>query len=207
MAFFIYDPNHPPTPYTESGEWRKVKKSDSSEALRRFPVHTPVQDIVERSRSWDDEEPKKRSPQAAPAPGVIYANQIMKRPVITLSEEASIEEAWRLFIAKRFRHIPIVSATGQLAGLLSDRTIAKYLVETKRRSKTEKRSHLVKDLMVSSVLTSRPFTDIAQISKVFIDERIGSMPILDEYDQLVGILTRSDILRTLLHVAPYDLRG
>ena len=36
-------------------------------------------------------------------------------------------------------------------------------------------------------------------------ERIGAMPIVDDQGTLVGILTRSDILRVLVNKAPLQL--
>ena len=49
-----------------------------------------------------------------------------------------------------------------------------------------------------------PETEIRLIADVLIKERIGAMPIVDEKEKLVGIVTRSDILRTVVK-APLEL--
>jgi acetoin utilization protein AcuB len=55
------------------------------------------------------------------------------------------------------------------------------------------------------VLTAHPDTSIRDIARVFFEERIGAVPIVDRGETLVGIVTRSDILRTILNSAPLEL--
>lgn len=50
-------------------------------------------------------------------------DQVMTKNVATIGEEASLEEAWRLVISHRIRHLPVVDSKGELAGLLSVRKL------------------------------------------------------------------------------------
>ena len=63
----------------------------------------------------------------------------------------------------------------------------------------------VADVMSSPVFSAHPQTPIRDIARVLFAERIGAIAICDDEWKLVGILTRSDILRTLLNNAPVDL--
>jgi len=49
--------------------------------------------------------------------------QVMTKNVVTIGEEASLEEARRLVISHRIRHLPVVDAKGELTGLLSVRKL------------------------------------------------------------------------------------
>jgi CBS domain-containing protein len=50
-------------------------------------------------------------------------DQVMTKNVITIGEEASLEEARRLVISHGIRHLPIVNRKGELIGLLSVRKL------------------------------------------------------------------------------------
>ncbi len=50
-------------------------------------------------------------------------DQVMTKNVITIGEEASIEEAKRLVISHGIRHLPVVDSKEELVGLLSVRKL------------------------------------------------------------------------------------
>ena len=138
----------------------------------------------------------------------ILAQQIMTSPVFTLLSSAKISEAWKALHAKRFRHIPILSAQGKLVGLLSDRDLFRATIESMSMSQHQDphfSQQSIQHIMVQDVLSAEPQTEIRAIARVFFEERIGAMPIVTERDELVGILTRSDILRTLIKESLLEL--
>ena len=56
------------------------------------------------------------------------------------------------------------------------------------------------------MLSAHPDTEIRLIARTMFEQKIGAMPILsEEDDSMVGILTRSDILRTVVNRAPFEL--
>jgi CBS domain-containing protein len=50
-------------------------------------------------------------------------NQVMTKNVVTIGEEASLEEAKRLIISHGIRHLPVVDSKGELVGLFSVRRL------------------------------------------------------------------------------------
>ena len=122
------------------------------------------------------------------------AADLMAQPVTTLPEEATVDEARRLFVARRFRHVPVVGPDGQLVGILSDRDLLP----------APNGGLAVSELMSSPVWTAAPESPLREVASLMFDRRVGALPILDE-GALVGILTRSDILRSLLVEPPLDL--
>jgi acetoin utilization protein AcuB len=135
---------------------------------------------------------------------VLYAHQIMTSPVHAMPATTTIQEVAKVFTEHRYRHIPLVSPEGSLVGLISDRDILHYRVATPAR---EGRSddEQVSKIMVARVLIATPDTPIREIARTMVEERIGSLPILDFRDNLVGIITRSDILRALITHGPMRL--
>ncbi len=56
---------------------------------------------------------------------------------------------------------------------------------------------LVKDFMIKDVFVARPNFTLKQLLQLFIENRIGGVPIVDEKDQLISVVSDGDILRYL----------
>lgn len=122
---------------------------------------------------------------------VITAEQIMTAPVISLSIENTVAEAKALFSQRRFRHVPVLDSQGRVLGMLSDRDLFHY--------EDEGGDVFVVELMTKNVLVAMANAGIRDIARTLFEQRIGAMPILDENHALTGMVTRSDILRTLVN--------
>ena len=146
--------------------------------------------------------PKDREP-------AIAAHQIMTAPVITLSTNTSIVEAWRIFRDSRFRYMPVMTPQGKLTGIMSDRALLRYAATSGNIPPYPKNSPQAKMTIEAytkmQVITATPDTRIREIARLLFEKHIGAMPIVDRYDNLVGIITRSDILRTVVNHAPLEL--
>lgn len=124
----------------------------------------------------------------------VFAEEIMSSPVITLSPDSSVEQAFRLFHDHKFRHVPVTTADQRLQGIISDRDILRVLGNIDGNHKGKNK---VSDVMISEVLTASRKTDVRYITRLFVENRIGSMPVM-ENRKLVGMITRSDILKAVL---------
>ena len=56
---------------------------------------------------------------------------------------------------------------------------------------------LVKDFMIQDVFVARPTFTLKQLLQLFIENKIGGVPIVDEEDQLISVVSDGDILRYL----------
>lgn len=126
----------------------------------------------------------------------VMARDLMSSPVFTLQEDRPIEEARKVFRERKFRHIPVVAASGNLVGILSDRD---FIGELPGADAT------VRERMVTNILTARPETAIQAVAEVMMSHHIGCLPIVDGGGMLLGVLTRSDILRAIVNHAPIEL--
>ncbi len=135
---------------------------------------------------------------------VKFAWEIMTSPVSFVNPINTIEEINEIITEHRFRHLPVVSDAGLLIGLISDRDILRFNAKA-YLSKINPADAQVSSIMTTNILTATPDTLIRDIAKIMFDERIGSLPIIGDHSSLVGIITRSDILRALLNHGPIHL--
>lgn len=133
----------------------------------------------------------------------VLASQIMSAPVIHVGPQTLLGEVRKMVREKRFRHVPVVSAEGHICGIISDRDL--FANVESHKAGDHLTPQVVEDLMTHDVLTATPDTSIREIARVLFEERIGCMPIVDDDKQVVGVITRSDILRALIKQAPLDL--
>ncbi len=137
----------------------------------------------------------------------IFAEQIMSPSVITLPLNEKISNALKIFKNRSFRHLPIVTSDNRLAGIISDRDVLYYLsaISNAKRKQT---SLLVNDevskVMKSRVLTASHDTDVRYIARLFVEQHVGAMPIVSNKN-LIGIVTRSDILRAVMRHFVFEL--
>lgn len=156
--------------------------------------------VAEAYGDFQNSQPKRE-----PA---IVAKQIMTTPVVSINLKASIAEAWKLFHHRRFRHVPVVANDQRIVGIVSDRDLWREAagIHTHPNAESMALSSLtVQDIMIDRVLTAHPGTEIRTIARVMFEERIGVIPIVDETGTPLGIITRSDILRTVMNNVPFEL--
>jgi CBS domain-containing protein len=61
----------------------------------------------------------------------------------------------------------------------------------------------VKDFMITKVISAKPTDSIKEVMRIFVEKKIGGVPIVDVDGKLRGIVTDGDILRA---VRPIDRR-
>lgn len=69
------------------------------------------------------------------------------------------------------------------------------------------RSMLVKDHMVTQVVTLHPDMEILRASQILISSDVSGAPVLDQHGRLVGVLTERDLLKVVLHAGYHGHPG
>lgn len=130
----------------------------------------------------------------------VMAEELMSSPVITLTTSATIAEALQLFQVHKFRHLPVVDTGKHLVGIVSDRDVLRYLADLTNR-KEQQPSQTVNTglefVMKSNVLAASSDTDVRYIARLFVERRIGAIPITNN-DEITGIITRNDVLSAVM---------
>lgn len=137
----------------------------------------------------------------APRHRVKFAREIMTTPVITGSTDQTLQQIWKLFSERRIHHLPLLDGDGEVRGIVSDRDITRFAANVGHLLPT----HPIRDLMTRRVVVAAPDTEVRELAEVLVRGRIGALPIVAENGALAGIVSRSDILRTLVHRAPLEL--
>ncbi|MDF5717389.1 MAG: CBS domain-containing protein [Rhizonema sp. NSF051] len=130
----------------------------------------------------------------AQIPEPPIAKDLMSSPVRTIREETTIDEARRTLLRYRHSGLCVVDECGQLVGIISRRDIDTALHHGFGHAP-------VKGYMTTNIKTTTPNTTLPEIESLMVTHDIGRLPVL-ENNQLVGIVTRTDVLREL-----HQIRG
>lgn len=127
----------------------------------------------------------------------------MTREVITIAPETSLKEAHDLMRKKNIRRLPVVTH-GKVLGIVTLGDIRG--AEPSRASSLSvwEMNEMLAKLKVSEIMTRSPATireneSIGEAARIMLEKKFSGLPVVDESDHLVGIITESDIFRLVVN--------
>lgn len=117
----------------------------------------------------------------------LSAADVMQRNVETLPLHTSIDQAMQAFGRSRHRGFPVI-AEGHLVGIITQMD----LVKAQDRQLLGAMS--IEEIMTAQPMTVSPEVSLSQVLYLLSYYKLSRLPVIDRH-QLVGIITRSDILR------------
>lgn len=119
----------------------------------------------------------------------IVAKDIMSSPVKTVNTSTSIEETKKILLRYGHNGIPVVEE-GELKGIIT-------MQEVNKAKQHGFGKELVSKYMSDKVVTVKLDTPLTEIQELMIDYDIGRILVVNREDKLVGIVTRTDLIRNL----------
>ena len=135
----------------------------------------------------------------------MYVEQIMSRPVDTITTDLKLSQVAHLMREKGRRFLPVVDGTGRLLGLLSHREVEKAEPSAITTLSVGEVNYLmakvkVEQVMRREVITCGPGTLVEVAGQLMRDRGIGCLPVVDGEGRLLGIVTDDDILDFFLAI-------
>lgn len=136
--------------------------------------------------------------------------EIMSNHLTVLSPTDRVIHARRQMIDHGIERLPVLDG-GKLVGIVGEIDIATGLARIKstvadHHQPAALTRFLVEDIMQRQVVTAPPETTAAAAAKLMREHDVGSLPVV-RGEKLVGIVTRSDLLRTVARQAEAPTRG
>lgn len=118
------------------------------------------------------------------------SDRMTKTPV-TVSPNDTLSQAQEKMRSGEFRQMPVVD-NKRLVGIITDRDIRRY----GRHSAVAK----VQSAMTNELVTASPQMPLEEAARLLLRYKIGGLPVIEK-DELVGILSTSDILQAFVDLA------
>src|SRR5512142_1881100 len=144
----------------------------------------------------------RRLPQRAGVDAVaggvemLVGERMTPRP-ITVSQDASIDDALHTMRERKVRRLPVVDAAGRMVGIVSDKDLLHAAPSPATSLSVYELHYLlskltVKRVMSSPVITIGPGTPLEEAARIMADNKIGGLPVVEDA-RLVGIITETDV--------------
>ncbi len=130
----------------------------------------------------------------------IPVSAVMTRGPATVEELAPLADAAAEMAAGGFRHVPVVDAEGRLVGMISERDLRARLGTDLRGfagAAEAALSERVAEVMTPDPIALPPRAPLAEALAIFSDDRVGAVPVVDDGERLVGIVSYVDLLGTI----------
>ena len=119
----------------------------------------------------------------------IVTKDIMSSPVKTVNTSTSIEETKKILLRYGHNGIPVVEE-GKLKGIIT-------MQEVNKAKQHGLGKELVSKYMSNQIVSVKLNTPLTEIQELMINYDIGRILVIDKEDKLVGIITRTDLIRNL----------
>lgn len=146
----------------------------------------------------------------------MNVEDIMTREVISVRPDMRVGQIARVFREHKLSGLPVVSQDGELVGIITELDLVKrharpqmpaflpllgaYLpLGTKEYKESLRRitGVVASDIMTTPVNTIGPDASIEDAATVMVSNRSNPLPVVDETGRMIGIISRTDILRVI----------
>jgi CBS domain-containing protein len=140
-------------------------------------------------------------PPAVPAEQEI--RYWMRTPAITINMAAPISEALAFMREHDVRRLPVVLDTGELRGMITQGDIRGADLLRIAGLDPVDIAEALRRIKVYEVMNGRPIavtleTGLREAAMLMIENKIGGLPVVDDANTVVGIITESDLFETLV---------
>jgi len=151
------------------------------------------------------------------------AHEIMEDDVITITKDKSIKELAQLLTDNDISGVPVVDGQNILQGIVSETDIVDFMkkdqvffpilvypiynyayvnpelyTEGYEKNKEALSNTKVEDIMHTWVRKAKKDTPESEIANIMIENGVNRVPIVDGDNKVIGIIARSDLVRSML---------
>lgn len=125
---------------------------------------------------------------------MFKAKDIMTKAVICIRPDMLIYDAIRTLVDRNVTGLPVVDADLALVGMLSEKDVLKTLYATEDSAK-----QTVNDFMSKTVISFDANSSLIELCDCLIEKNFRRVPVTED-GKLVGIVSRSDVIRAILRL-------
>ncbi|MGA2820222.1 MAG: CBS domain-containing protein [Anaerolineales bacterium] len=140
----------------------------------------------------------------------MLVRERMSKPVITIPPQTTVPDALNLLKEEHIRRLPVMDH-GKLVGIVTDKHLLSASPSPATSLSVWEITYLLSKLRVDRIMsrqlvTVSEDTPLEEAARIMVDNKIGGLPVL-RGEQLVGIITESDLMKTFLEFMGARERG
>jgi CBS domain-containing protein len=135
---------------------------------------------------------------------VYHVEDIMTKDPFSINENATIKEGYELLREKRVSQIAVVTDSHQIIGMVNKKIILNRIMDDYDNGKLFLKERF-KDVELPEFVATDPISDIRRVAKVMLKHRIDALPVVNSNDILVGIVSKTDMIKAFSHIPDLQL--
>ena len=149
----------------------------------------------------------------------MQARDVMVSPVITVTRSAAVRDVAKILLKERISAVPVVDDASKVIGIVTEGDLihraeagterrnswwVRFLTDGATIATDYAKSHArrVEDVMTTEVVTAAPEMPLHEIATLFEERGIKRVPIVDKEGNLVGIVSRANLIQVVASVRP-----
>ncbi len=131
----------------------------------------------------------------------MFVHDVMTREPASVLADVHLKDAATVLAERSISVLPVVDADGRICGVVSEADLIRgtfasdaraHLLPTQRPSRP---AVLVSEVMTSPATTVHESTDVAEVAELMTTHSLKSLPVVDDAQRVVGMISRSDLIR------------
>jgi acetoin utilization protein AcuB len=129
----------------------------------------------------------------------------MSSPAVTIEAHTPFQEALKLMQERHIRRFPVVDVRGRLTGVVSERDLLHAAPSSATSLSIWEVHYLlgkikIESIMTKNVITTTPDTPVEDAARMMVTHRIGGLPVVGKDNEVVGVITETDIFETFVEM-------
>ncbi len=142
----------------------------------------------------------------------MYVKDHMTKNPVTITKDITISKALDMMAKGNFHRLPVVDGNGKLIGLVTEGLIrnssgAKYTSLSIYELNYLLSRTKVEDIMIQDVKTITADVFLEEAAQKMLQGSINVLPVIDENEKVVGIITEKDIFTTFIDLLGLTKQG
>ncbi len=142
----------------------------------------------------------------------MYVKDHMTKNPYCITSDTSISSSLDIMDKHNFHRLPVVDETGKLIGLVTEGLISESSGSNRTSLSIYELNYLlsktkVKDIMIKEVITISPEVLVEEAAEKMRKYHINVLPVVDETNKVVGMITESDIFSAFMDLLGYPVKG
>ncbi|MDO8302843.1 MAG: CBS domain-containing protein [Sedimentisphaerales bacterium] len=136
--------------------------------------------------------------------------ELMTREVVSVKKDRTIHDLSQLMFEKKISGLPVVDDENHVIGMLTEADILHLAGVDKNHkfrdvvrciigelSPKHNEGETAGDIMTSPAITAKPDDHLSDVAKILDQKGIKRLPVVDDENKLIGIVSRADIIKVL----------
>ena len=137
----------------------------------------------------------------------IPIKEVMSTNIISVNPSERAVHGRRLMLDSKVGRLPVID-DDKLVGILTSKDLIRLFIDIKKNVPDNHQKNKIKEVLISDIMSSNPLSaneneSISKADKLMIETGFSGLPIINDSDRVIGMITQTDILKLIVNLDSY----